>query len=162
MLLHLPWHKLLKGHLGTQQTRGSGVTGNARNAVSQLRANVEKTTDAAVAEGQKNVQAAADAGARYIEEAKSLASNAISTATVCLSISLRGSSRFLLYIQSYLPASLKGGTTGNTAQGGPGNNGPPGSFPSSNAPLENGPRAVDSPYPASEVHAHQAVVNESK
>jgi hypothetical protein len=95
MLLHLPWHKLLKGHLGTQQTRGSGVTGNARNAVSQLRANVEKTTDAAVAEGQKNVQAAADAGARYIEEAKSLASNAISTATVCLSISLRGSSMIL-------------------------------------------------------------------
>ncbi|KAF8481991.1 hypothetical protein DFH94DRAFT_734439 [Russula ochroleuca] len=127
-----------------RQTRGSGVTGNARNAVSQLRANVEKTTDAAVAEGQKSVQAAADAGARYIEEAKSLASNAISSAT------------------SYLPASLKGGTTGSTAKGGPGNNEPPGSFPSSNAPQESGPRAVDGPYPASDVHAQQVVVNESK
>ena len=91
---------LAKSHLSTHQTWGPGVTGNARDAVTQFRAKVEKTTDAAVAEGQKNVQAAADAGARYIEEAKSLANSAISTAAVCLSISPRGSSMILTLIFS--------------------------------------------------------------
>ena len=78
------------------QARGPGATGNAFDAVTQLRAKVEQTTDAAVAEGQKNVQAATDAGSRYIEGAKNLASSAISTAAVCLSIFSRRSSTFLL------------------------------------------------------------------
>ena len=56
------------------------------DAVTQLRAGVEETTDAAVAEGEKNVQAAANAGARYIESAKNLASSAFSTAAVCLQL----------------------------------------------------------------------------
>jgi len=50
--------------------------------VTQLRAKVGETTDAAVAEGQKNVQAAVNAGASYLEQAKGLASGAISTAAV--------------------------------------------------------------------------------
>ncbi|KAI0001667.1 hypothetical protein BJV77DRAFT_969109 [Russula vinacea] len=130
----------------TAHTWGPGVTGNARDAVTQFRAKVEKTTDAAVAEGQKNVQAAADAGARYIEEAKSLANSAISTAA------------------SYLPASLKGGTTWSTteSEGDLGNNAPSGSVLPGGMPQESGPCTVDSPYPASEVHAQQVAVNESK
>ena len=91
---------LAKSHLSTHQTWGPGVTGNARDAVTQFRAKVEKTTDAAVAEGQKNVQAAADVGARYIEEAKSLANSAITTAAVCLRSSPRGSSMILTLIFS--------------------------------------------------------------
>jgi hypothetical protein len=122
--------------------------------VTQLRAKVEETTDAVVAEGQKSVQAAADAGARYVEEAKHLASSAFSTAAVCL-LSARGSEVLLiLVIQSYLPASLTGGTTGGNA--------PSGNVPPSTAPLESGPHTVDKPYPTSEVHAQQVAVNESK
>ena len=52
--------------------------------MTQLRAKVEETTDAAVAEGQKDVQEASSAGASYIEGAKNLASSAFSTAAVCL------------------------------------------------------------------------------
>jgi len=123
--------------------------------VTQLRARVEETTDEAVAEGQKSVQAAADAGARYIEGAKNLASSAFSTAAVChwlLPEALEHVADFR--IQSYLPASLTGGTTGNNA--------PSGGVPPSTAPLESGPHTVDSPYPASDVHARQVAVNESK
>ena len=56
------------------------------DAVTQLRAGVEETTDTAVAEGQKSVQAAVDAGAGYYEGAKNLASSAISTAAVCFQL----------------------------------------------------------------------------
>ncbi|KAN0124821.1 hypothetical protein V8E52_001373 [Russula decolorans] len=120
----------------TAHTRGPGTTGNTYDAVTQLRAGVEETTDAAVAEGQKDVQEAANAGAGYIEGAKNLASSAFSTAA------------------SYLPASLTGGTAGNHA--------PSGSVPPSTAPLESGPHTVDKPYPASEVHAQQVATNGSK
>jgi hypothetical protein len=51
--------------------------------VTQLGTKVEETMDAAVAEGQKNVQEATNAGASYLEQAKNLASSAISTAAVC-------------------------------------------------------------------------------
>jgi len=67
--------------------------------VTQLRARVEETTDTAVAEGQKSVQAAANAGAGYIEGAKNLASSAFSTAAVCLQLSLlRGSDVLLILV----------------------------------------------------------------
>jgi hypothetical protein len=73
---------------------------------------------------------------------------------------------FLTFVyQSYLPASLTGGTTASTAesaQGGPGNNEPSGGVGISSAPLESGPHTVDNPNPASEVHARQVGVNESK
>ena len=75
--------------LGSYQTKGPGVTGNVYDAVTQLRAKVEETTDAAVTEGQKTVQAATNAGANYLGQARNLASSAISTAAVCLSISPR-------------------------------------------------------------------------
>jgi len=120
----------------TAHARGPGTTGSAYDAVTQLRAEAAETTDAAVAEGQKDVQAAGDAGNRYIAGAKNLASSAFSTAV------------------SYLPASLTGGTTGNNA--------PSDSVSPSTAPLESGPHKVDNPYPASEAHAQQVAVNESK
>ena len=67
-------------------------------------------------------------------------------------------------IQSYLPASLKGGTTWSTteSEGELGNNAPSGGVPPGGMPQESGPRTVDSPYLASEVHAQQVAVNESK
>jgi len=130
-------------------TRGSGVTGNAYDAVTQLHAKVGETTDAAVAEGQKDVQAVANAGASYLGQAKDLASSAISTAA------------------SYLPTSLTGagGTTGDSpkpAQGAPGENTAPGGVPASSAKLESGSHTVGNPYPASDVDAQRVAVNESK
>ena len=76
----------------------------------QLRAGVEATTDAAVAEGQKTVQAATNAGTIYLGQAKNLASSAISTAAVCLSISLRGFelALTLIYSRTSLRASQEG------------------------------------------------------
>jgi hypothetical protein len=61
---------------------------------------VEETTDAAVAEGQKNVQEAARAGAGYIEGARNLASSVFSTAAVCLELfsSPRGSDMLLILV----------------------------------------------------------------
>jgi hypothetical protein len=58
--------------------------------VIQFGTGLEETTDAAVAEGQKNVQAAANAGASYLEQAKNLASSAVSTAAVRLSLPCQG------------------------------------------------------------------------
>jgi len=127
----------------TAHTRGPGVTGRTYDAVTQLRAKVEETTDAAVAEGQRNVQAAVNAGASYLEQAKDLASSAISTAA------------------SYLPAGLTGGTTEATA-GDNEKDKPSGSVPASSAPLESGSHTASAPYPASDVHARQVAKNESK
>lgn len=64
--------------------------------MNQLRAKVEETTDAAVTEGQKSVQAAADAS--YIDQAKNLASSAFSTAAVCPQLLSRGVSGMLLIL----------------------------------------------------------------
>ena len=91
-----------EGHtrLGPQQTKGPGVTGNVYDAVTQLRAGVEETTDAAVAEGQKTVQAATNAGADYLGQAKIFASSAISTAAVCLRVSPRELEHVLTFIYS--------------------------------------------------------------
>ncbi|KAH9982849.1 hypothetical protein BGW80DRAFT_48555 [Lactifluus volemus] len=84
----------------TAHTRGPGATGNTYDAVTQLGTKVEETMDAAVAEGQKNVQEATNVGASYLEQAKNLASSAISTAA------------------SYLPASLTGGSPAKDTQPG--------------------------------------------
>jgi hypothetical protein len=59
------------------------VTGDTYDAVTQLGTKVEEQLDAAVAEGQKDVQATANASTSYLEQAKSFASSAISTAVVC-------------------------------------------------------------------------------
>ncbi|KAH9968598.1 hypothetical protein BC827DRAFT_1164266 [Russula dissimulans] len=119
----------------TAHTRGPGATGRTYDAVTQLRAKVEETTDAAVAEGQRNVQAAA----------KDLASSAIS-----------------LRQCSYLPAGLTGGTTEDATAGDNEKDKPSGSVPASSAPLESGSHTLSAPYPASDVHARQVAVNESK
>ncbi len=150
-----------------RQTWGPGVTGNVYDAVTQLRAKVEDTTDAAVTEGQKDVQAAVNTGANYLEQVKSLASSAISTAAVCLSILPVVSAWACAYfrMQSYLPTSLTGrtaGSAGEAVQGALGNDMPPGGFPATSTELESGPHTVSSPYPASDVQARQIAVNESK
>jgi hypothetical protein len=68
--------------------------------VTQLRVGVEETTDAAVTEGQKNVQEAARAGAGYIEGARNLTSSVFSTAAVCLELLSppRGSDMLLILV----------------------------------------------------------------
>lgn len=86
--------------MGPYQTKGPGVTGNVYDAVTQLRAKVEETTDAAVTEGQKTVQAATNAGANYLGQARNLASSAISTAAVCPSIFPRELERVLTFVYS--------------------------------------------------------------
>ncbi|KAH9997698.1 hypothetical protein BJV74DRAFT_883311 [Russula compacta] len=120
---------------------GPGVTGNAYDAVTQLRAKVEEATDAAVTDGQKNVQAAVNAGASYFDQAKNLASSAISTAA---------------------PHRRKNGGTTKSAQEDTENIAPSGGAPASSAALESGPHAVSNPYPTSDVHAKQLAVNKSE
>ncbi|KAI0257180.1 hypothetical protein BJV78DRAFT_16923 [Lactifluus subvellereus] len=100
-------------------TRGPGVTGKAYDAVTRLGAKLEETTDAAVAEGQKDVQAAANVGSSYLEQVKNVASSAISTAA------------------SYLPASITGARTRDA----PANKAQPGSVPASSPALESGPHS---------------------
>jgi hypothetical protein len=151
---------------GCYQTWGSGVTGNVSDAVAQLRVRVEATTDAAVTEGQKSVQAAADAGANYLGQAKNLASSAISTAVVCHWY-LRGvvEHALTLCVQSYLPTSITGGTVGNaaeSAQGDPKSDNLSDNVPASSTELESGQHTVSNPYPASDVQARDIAVNESK
>lgn len=68
----------------------SNETPSPTAAVNQLQKGVQQTTDAAVAEGQHDVEAAKAQGATYLEQAKSVASNVAST------------------VQSYLPASVGG------------------------------------------------------
>jgi hypothetical protein len=53
-------------------------------SLNQLEQGFKETTDAAVAEGEQSVEEAMAAGAIYIEKAKSIAGNALSTAQVRL------------------------------------------------------------------------------
>ncbi|TFY83543.1 hypothetical protein EWM64_g455 [Hericium alpestre] len=88
----------------TAHTMGPRVTGKTSDAFIQLEAQASQVTDAAVAEGQRNAQSATEAGANYLEQAKSLASSAIATA------------------QSYLPTSVTGQNASpatSTQKGGP-------------------------------------------
>ena len=68
------------------QSRGRSLTREAPSAVDQLRHEVTKTTEAAVAEGERDVEAAKSAGAELVDQAKGLVGNAISTGQVNLHI----------------------------------------------------------------------------
>jgi hypothetical protein len=60
------------------------LTGTTPSAVDQFQRQAKQTTNAAVVEGQHDVEAAKATGASYIDQAKSLASSAISTAQVLM------------------------------------------------------------------------------
>ncbi|KAF9460094.1 hypothetical protein BDZ94DRAFT_1266655 [Collybia nuda] len=74
----------------TAQIKGESLTGTPPSAVDQFQQQAQKTTKAAVAEGQRDVETAKVTGATYLDQAKSLASNAVNTA------------------QAYLPSSVGG------------------------------------------------------
>ncbi|KDR85447.1 hypothetical protein GALMADRAFT_234326 [Galerina marginata CBS 339.88] len=76
---------------------GTSLTGEPKTAVGQLRGDAAKTTNAAVAEGKRDVDEAKAVGAGYVEQAKALASSAIETA------------------QSYLPSTIAGKPVGEAA-----------------------------------------------
>ncbi|KAI9512535.1 hypothetical protein F5148DRAFT_1351913 [Russula earlei] len=145
----------------TAKTRGPGVTGNAYDAVTQLRAKMDETTDAAVAEGQKNVQAAVDAGANYFEQAKGLASSASAKMEETTVAAVAGGQKNVQaavnaganYLEqakgfassaistaaSYLPASLRGtggeaGSVAESASASPDKKGSSGGVPATSAP----------------------------
>ncbi|KAI0257927.1 hypothetical protein BC834DRAFT_307285 [Gloeopeniophorella convolvens] len=95
--------------------RGPGATGNLSDVVPQFATKVRATTDAAVEEGQRDVQAAANTGAGYLEQAKNLASSAIATATAYLPASVSGTNpNPSTTTQS--PASTNTASTINTAK----------------------------------------------
>ncbi|KAG6822330.1 hypothetical protein H0H87_003636 [Tephrocybe sp. NHM501043] len=81
------------------QHRGPGLTGTPTPA-DNLQQQASAKTNAAVAEGQHDVEAAKSASAGYVEQAKEIVGQAISTA------------------QSYLPNSVGGqaGTTGEALE----------------------------------------------
>ncbi|KAL0951525.1 hypothetical protein HGRIS_008209 [Hohenbuehelia grisea] len=74
---------------------GALLTGETTTAAGQFKHEASATTNAAVAQGQHDVEAAKAAGAGYVEQAKALAGSALATA------------------QSYLPAAV-GGTSNTT------------------------------------------------
>jgi hypothetical protein len=61
---------------------GSKYTGEPTTATEQFRSDASRTTDAAVAEGKKDIDQAMAAGAGYVEQAKNLTNTAIETAQV--------------------------------------------------------------------------------
>lgn len=100
------------------QAKGSSLTGNAT-----VGEKLSHTTNAAVAEGQADVANAKATGAGYVDQAKGLASTAISTAQVRLIIHAWWPGLLTVPIQSYLPPALGGTapplstTTGTTTTG---------------------------------------------
>lgn len=64
----------------------------------QLQQQAKQTTNAAVAEGQYDVEAAKATGAGYLDQAKSLASSAITTAQVIRTASLGMFSMFIAHL----------------------------------------------------------------
>ena len=97
------------------QSKGRSLTGEAPSAVDQLRHDASKTTEAAVAEGERDVEAAKSAGAGLVDQAKGLIGNAISTGQVNLHVLNRG---FLLTSMSVLPAFDFGRRAGTKGRNG--------------------------------------------
>jgi len=64
------------------QSQGRATQNGDTSALDKLQQQAKETTDAAVAEGRQSVEAAKSASAGYLEQAKSLAENALATAQV--------------------------------------------------------------------------------
>jgi uncharacterized protein YwqG len=64
------------------QLQGRDAQDATTPALDQLKQQVKQTTDAAVAEGQRNVEETKAAGEGYIEQAKQIATNIVGTAQV--------------------------------------------------------------------------------
>ncbi|KAH7909800.1 hypothetical protein BJ138DRAFT_1154420 [Hygrophoropsis aurantiaca] len=88
---------------------GPEMTGEGRSPLDNLQSQAAKTTNAAVAEGQRDVHAAKGAGASYLDQAKSIAGNVYSSAQTYLQGSTEG--------QSNGAAQPKGSSTGIAAPG---------------------------------------------
>ncbi|KAG6910545.1 hypothetical protein DXG01_009964 [Tephrocybe rancida] len=91
-----PGHRYRSLTYGDQH-KGPALTGAPLTASNKLQEQASAKTNAAVAEGQHDVEAAKAVGAGYVEQAKELVDKAIITA------------------QSYLPASV-GGEAGTTQE----------------------------------------------
>lgn len=61
---------------------GKKFTGEPLTATEKLQRDVSKTTDAAVKQGEKDVEQAKAVGAGYVEQVKGLAQNGVHTAKV--------------------------------------------------------------------------------
>ena len=72
---------------------GKKFTGEPLTATEKLRKDVSETTDAAVAQGEKDVHQAKAVGAGYVEQAKGHAQTAIDTAKVMISQRRRAGNR---------------------------------------------------------------------
>jgi len=72
------------------KSKGPTLTGTPPSAVDQFQAQAKEKTNAAVEEGQRDVEAAKASGANYVEQAKEMAASAVNAA------------------QSYLPESASG------------------------------------------------------
>ncbi|PBK76760.1 hypothetical protein ARMSODRAFT_948589 [Armillaria solidipes] len=81
----------------TAQAKGPALTGESPSALDTLQRQAQETTNAAVAEGKQDVEAAKSSGTGYLDQAKELASNAVSA------------------VQQYLPGS--DATTPKASQG---------------------------------------------
>lgn len=66
----------------SRQTKGDGTTDSTKDSTYALGKDAKATTDAAVAEGQRDVEAAKEAGAGYVSQAKDLAASTLAAAQV--------------------------------------------------------------------------------
>ncbi|KAF9015622.1 hypothetical protein BDQ17DRAFT_1341382, partial [Cyathus striatus] len=146
------------------KTLGPQLTGEPTTAVDQFGRNASETTNAAVNEGKHDVEAAKAAGAGYIEQAKSMASSAISTAQNYLPAAVGGKpaenssdpqsgSSILSSTAAYLSSAsqtVKENSLGTAGTQGLPTKAPASStgIPATSAPLESGPHTTTTPYPS--------------
>jgi hypothetical protein len=100
------------------QEKGPSLTGEP-SALNQLQREFKSTTDAAAVEGKRDVNAAANQGAGYVDQAKALASDAAATIQVCRIPQIIQSPAMTDTFKSYLPESVanvgKGSNAGDVA-----------------------------------------------
>ncbi|KAK0481672.1 hypothetical protein IW261DRAFT_1471915 [Armillaria novae-zelandiae] len=66
----------------TAQAKGPALTGESPSPLDTLQRQAQETTNAAVAEGKQDVEAAKSSGSGYLDQAKEIASNAVSAVQV--------------------------------------------------------------------------------
>ncbi|KAF5384829.1 hypothetical protein D9615_001306 [Tricholomella constricta] len=154
------------------KAKGRALTGTPPSAIDQLQQQARQKTEAAVAEGHHDVDAAKAVGAGYVEQVKTMAAHAIATAQSYLPASVGGHTSTTAQPASGVASSIQGGAATvvdttkeyvasaqeavkphiehvkGAVQGGPATPASSTGIPATSAPLESGPHTIGTPYPA--------------
>ncbi|KAG5723903.1 hypothetical protein E4T56_gene9800 [Termitomyces sp. T112] len=144
-------HDVAQDAANVARHKGPALTGAKPSAADKLQQEASAKTNAAVIEGQQDVDALKAAGAGYVEQAKEIVDKAISTAQSCLPDSVGGEAGTTQEVLEKAKGAVQGafGTAG-TAANVPSPSTPSSStgIPATSAPLESGLKTVNTPYPA--------------